>query len=76
MLKFKLVGVIVMIVGSIFLIGAKRGWRWPIDPPEDWSPFYSQSFLKETCGPKAPRIMANVLGIGFILVGLIALIFG
>lgn len=41
------------IVGVLMLVGAYRRWRWLVDPPLSWSPYYSQAMLKEMMGPTA-----------------------
>ncbi len=65
----------ILVIGALTLYGVKKRWRWLVDPPESWSPFYSQSFVKENFGPQAPAALARVVGIGFVALGLIWLIF-
>jgi hypothetical protein len=71
-----LAGTFTILVGGFLLLGVKQKWRWLVDPPEDWSPFYSQAFLKENFGPNAPRTLARCLGIGLIALGIAFIVFG
>ncbi len=72
----KLYGFVSLVIGGFLLWGVKRKWRWLVDPPDDLSAFYSQSFLKENVGPDAPRLFATFLGIGLIVLGVIFVLFG
>jgi hypothetical protein len=49
--------------GAILVIGARRGWRWLVDPPEGLCLLYSQSFIKVVAGTKFLRIWTCVLGV-------------
>jgi hypothetical protein len=69
-------GILTLFLGGLLLLGVKRKWRWLVDPPEDWAPFYSQAFLKENFGPKAPRMLAQCLGIGLMVLGVAFIAFG
>jgi len=72
----KLFGVLGLLFGGFLLWGVKQKWNWLVDPPEDLSPFYSQAFLKTYFGPNAPRIVAKFIGVGFIALSIIFIIFG
>jgi hypothetical protein len=40
-------------LGAILIIGAYRRWKWLVDPPLTWSPYYSQAAWKEMFGQRA-----------------------
>ena len=56
-------------VGAILVVGARRGWRWLVDPPEGLCLLYSQSFIKVVAGTKFLRVWTCVLGFAFIAIG-------
>jgi hypothetical protein len=66
---------LILIIGGVLLYGVGKRWRWLVDPPESWSPFYSQSFLKENFGSRAPILIARIVAIGSLAFGLIWLAF-
>jgi hypothetical protein len=57
------------IVGVLMLVGAYRRWRWLIDPPLSWSPYYSQAVLKEMMGPTAVLYFTYFLGLALFAAG-------
>lgn len=70
--------VAVFTIGALMVYGAIAGWRFLIDPPEEWSPFYSQSFIKRIFGKKFLYYETIVVGVLFIIASLypwVAIIF-
>ena len=57
---------IVLVVGIVFIVGAYRRWRWLVDPPVEWSLFYSQAQLRRLFG-KTVTVYATYF-IGFVFV--------
>lgn len=45
-------------LGVLLIVGARRRWRWLVDPPSNMWPYYSQAFLKHVFGPWAPVCFA------------------
>jgi len=48
------------------LVGAYRRWKWLVDPPLSWSPYYSQAACKEMFGTDFTRYFTYFLGIVFL----------
>jgi hypothetical protein len=61
------------VLGVIILYGAKRRWRWLVDPPEWLYLLDSQSMLKVLFGQRFVLIFTYVLGAGFVIAGLLGL---
>ena len=62
--------VAVFAIGFIIVYGAIDGWKFLIDPPESWSPFYSQSIIKKIFGKKFLYYETIVVGVLFIVASL------
>lgn len=58
--------VAVFTIGVTMVYGAISGWKFLVDPPEEWSPFYSQSFIKKIFGKKFLYYETIVVGVMFI----------
>ena len=52
-------------LGAITLVGAYRRWRWLVDPPLTWSPYWSQAYFKEIFGQTALVYATYFLGLVF-----------
>jgi hypothetical protein len=52
-----LVGIFVAAVRVLEIVGVRRRWKWLVDPPEEWWPFYSQSFVKKFFGAEVLEIL-------------------
>ena len=63
----------VFTIGVLMVYGAIAGWKFLIDPPEEWSPFYSQSFIKKVFGKRFLYYETIVVGRMFICAGLYVL---
>lgn len=57
-------------IGTAFLMGAIKKWKFIIDPPEDLWMFYSQSFVKKFFGKEILILQTYFWGVVGILVGL------
>ena len=55
--------------GVILIVGAWRRWKWLVDPPLSWSPYYSQARLKEMMGATAVLYFTYFLGLLFLAAG-------
>ena len=55
--------------GAILVVGAYRRWRWLVDPPLSWAPYYSQAAWKEMFGKGALVYSTYFLGIVFFTFG-------
>ena len=51
--------------GAILVVGAYRRWRWLVDPPLTWSPYWSQAHFKEIFGQTALAYFTYFLGLVF-----------
>jgi len=60
-------------IGVFLWCGAFFRWRWLVDPPLTWSPYYSQAHLKAMFGTRAVVIFTYFLGALFIFCGIIAM---
>lgn len=56
-------------IGAIFIVGAFRRWKWLVDPPLTWAPYYSQAMLKEAFGRTALVYFTYFLGLVFFAFG-------
>lgn len=61
--------------GGFLAFGARRGWKWLVDPPTGsaWV-FYSQSVLKMLFGPRAPLVFAYACGALLVAAGIAVLL--
>lgn len=59
--------------GFILIYGTWRGWPCLINPPEKFALVYSLAFIKKYLGATSLRFHNYVLGILFIIVGLVML---
>ena len=57
-------------LGVLMVYGAISGWKFLVDPPEEWSSFYSQSFIKKIFGKKVLYYETIVVGVMFITASL------
>jgi hypothetical protein len=46
----------------LMIIGTKYRWRFLVDPPERWSPYYAHSFLKKCFGSRFLVVYNYVVG--------------
>ncbi len=58
-----------VVAGIILLVGASHRWKWLVDPPLSWSPYYSQARLKEMMGATAVLYFTYFLGLLFLAAG-------
>jgi hypothetical protein len=63
------VNLIPLFAGLVLIIGAFRRWKWLVDPPLSWSPFYSQAAIKEKMGTTVLLYFTYFLGIVFLAAG-------
>jgi hypothetical protein len=63
---------LVVLIGLVIIYGARRRWRWLVDPPEWLYLVYSQSFLKVLLGRQFVLYFTYFMGLLFALVGGIA----
>jgi hypothetical protein len=61
---------VVFAIGFIMIYGAIAGWKFLIDPPETWSPCYSQALIKKLFGKKFLYYETIVVGGMFIVASL------
>ena len=57
------------LVGMLLIIGAFRRWKWLVDPPLSWSPYYSQARIKEKMGTTFLLYFTYFLGLVFLAAG-------
>jgi hypothetical protein len=57
-------------MGLTFLVGARKGWRWLVDPPKSTWFWYSQALVKAIAGARFLRVWTYVFGVIFVVVGL------
>jgi hypothetical protein len=63
---------LVVLIGLVIIYGARRRWRWLVDPPEWLYLVYSQSFLKVLLGRQFVLYFTYFMGMLFALVGAMA----
>ena len=56
-------------VGIVCILGAFLRWKWLVDPPLSWSPFYSQAAIKKKMGIRFLLYFTYFLGIVFLFFG-------
>jgi hypothetical protein len=61
------VNLIPVLAGLVLIIGAFRRWKWLVDPPLSWSPYYSQARAKEMFGSTFVLYFTYFLGLAFLL---------
>lgn len=66
----KIVSFAVLIAGSLMIIGTVFKWKLLVDPPEEWSPFYSHSGIKKIFGNEFLIIYNYIVGTILILFAL------
>jgi hypothetical protein len=59
-----------ILVGTVLIYGAHRRWRWLVDPPVEWWPFYSQALIKKLLGANGSLYFTYLLGFLFLVSGL------
>lgn len=67
------VSVAVIGFGVLLIVGTRLGWKFLVDPPEGLSPFYTNSWLKKSFGADFLQGFNYLVGVGFIVVGLLGL---
>ena len=70
---------VALALGLFLIVGAFLQWRWLVDPPLNWSPYYSQALLKRLLGTKFVIVFTYLLGLSimaFALYGIYLLTFG
>jgi hypothetical protein len=60
---------IMFVLGILFIIGAYRRWRWLVDPPIEWSLFYSQAAIRHRFGKTFTLYFTYCLGVFFVIFG-------
>ena len=63
---------ILCVTGILLIVGAYRGWRWAVDPPEEWRRFYSQAAIRYRFGKTFTVYFTYFLGSVFVIFGGIA----
>lgn len=58
-------------MGLTCVIGARKGWRWLVDPPREAWFWYSQAFVKVVAGVRVLRVWNCVFGVLCIVGGLL-----
>jgi hypothetical protein len=56
--------------GLALILGSVKRWKWLVDPPTEYWPFYSHSFLKKFFGQEALLPFNYLLGIVLIILSL------
>jgi hypothetical protein len=59
-----------VVVGLVCIVGAFRRWKWLVDPPLSWLPFYSQAAIKKKMGTRFLLYFTYFLGIVFLAGGI------
>jgi len=70
------VGLGLVAIGLTCVIGARKGWRWLVDPPKEAWFWYSQAFVKTIGGARVLRVWTYLLGALFIVGGLLNILGG
>ena len=60
---------LLVLIGLVIIYGARRRWRWLVDPPEWLYLVYSQSFLKVLLGRQFVLYFTYFMGFLFALFG-------
>jgi hypothetical protein len=60
---------ILLVVGIVLIVGAYRRWRWLVDPPIEWSLFYSQAQIRMLFGKTFTVYGTYFIGFVFVFVG-------
>jgi hypothetical protein len=60
-----------VVMGLICVVGARKRWQWLADPPRHAWFWHSQAFVKALVGTRALRVWTYVLGVLFIVGGLL-----
>ena len=60
---------ILVVAGIVLVVGAYRRWRWLVDPPIEWSPYYSQAHIRRLFGKTFTVYFTYFLGIVFVFGG-------
>jgi hypothetical protein len=63
------VNLIPVLAGLVLIIGAFRRWKWLVDPPLSWSPYYSQARAKEMFGSAFVLYFTYFLGLALLVGG-------
>jgi len=53
---------IFLVLGVLIIVGARRRWRFLVNPPGSWSWFYSQAFLKKVFGVNGTIVLCYLGG--------------
>jgi hypothetical protein len=65
-----LIYVLFLALGLATMLGAYRRWRWLVDPPDNWPPFYSQVVTKRLLGRRFLLYSTYALGLSMSLMAL------
>jgi hypothetical protein len=63
------------ILGVVLIVGTKCRWKFLVDPPESWAPFYSHSVLKKLAGKEFLVGYNYFLGVLVDIISIILFIF-
>jgi hypothetical protein len=70
------VGLGLVAMGLTCVVGARKGWRWLVDPPKGAWFWYSQAFVKAIAGSRVLHVWTYVIGVLFIVGGLLNILGG
>ena len=59
-----------ILAGLFLILGSVKRWKWLVDPPAEYWPFYSHSFLKKCLRPEGLLVFNYLLGILLIVLSL------
>ena len=57
-----------VVLGVILIVGAKKRWRFLVDPPESLRFVYSQSLINKLSGSRGATVFCYVVGSLIVLV--------
>lgn len=66
----KVISVISVVIGFLLVVGTLLKWNILINPPEEWSSFYSLSKLKKMFGKRFLILFNYIVGLGLIILGM------
>ncbi len=75
-MRFKLIMLFsaMLSAGILLIVGTLKGWKFLVDPPEEWASFYSQSLLKKLFGASILPLVNLLLGIPLSIIAFMLLI--
>lgn len=65
--------IVIIIIGILLIIGTRYRWRLLVDPPEEWSPYYSYSWINKHFGSQTLIVLNYFGGVALIILGSIFL---